>query len=134
MQLHSSIRGYSTPGLGCLVLNVFMWGGGEFDFDLIGCLVFGFDFDFDFFFFPLIFFTLSLKQNRILLLCAQHNLRTSKVIETISKLAREAENQTTRRIALDCLAFIFLVGTNQVILKLLEIPLFVCDTLVDRWM
>jgi hypothetical protein len=73
-------------------------------------------------------------QTRSLLLCAEHNLRSTKVVETLSKLAREAENQTVRRIALDCLSFIFLVGTAQVWSKRKEHKKVTLIFFLFRWM
>ncbi len=56
-------------------------------------------------------------QSKILLLCAQYNLRHSSVLEAMVRLAKESVDQQSRRVAIDCLAFTFLgtaVGQAEV--------------------
>jgi hypothetical protein len=47
-------------------------------------------------------------QARIMLLCAQYSLRHSVVLESLSRVAKESTDQQSRRVAIDCLAFVFL--------------------------
>ncbi len=47
-------------------------------------------------------------QARIMLLCAQYSLRHTAVLETLSKIAKESTDQQSRRVAIDCLSFVFL--------------------------